>query len=240
MTPPDIPAAAKPWRTRFAKLHPRAYLWVHALLGVVLSVVLIGLFAEIADAIGDNGLLVTIDQLVTGWLQQHGTEWGEGVFYGVSLLGSVVVSVVLAIAIVWYLVKKDRWRAGLVAVAGVGGTLLNMLLKSIFHRGRPEVASEFVHRASWSFPSGHAMESTVGYGILAYLLITHVQGTGKRRAFVGATVILVALIGFSRVYLGVHYMSDVIGGFLAGGTWLMVCISGDRFARREMPEGVPE
>lgn len=231
-----MPAAAKPWRTRFAKLHPRAYLGVHALLGVGASVLLIWLFAAIADAIGDNGLLVTVDQLVTGWLQQHGTEWGEGAFYGVSLLGSVVLAVILAIAIVWYFVKKDRWRAALVAAAGGGGTLLNMLLKTIFHRGRPEVASEFVHRASWSFPSGHAMESTVGYGILAYLLIAHVHGTAKRRAFVLATIILVGLIGFSRVYLGVHYMSDVIGGFLAGGVWLLVCISGDRFARRELPK----
>lgn len=235
-----MPAAVKPWRTRFAKLHPRAYLGVHALLGVATSVVLIWLFALIADAIGEKGILVTIDQLTTGWLQRHGTEWGEGVFYGVSLLGSIVLTVVLVIAIVWYLVKKDRWRAALVAVAGLGGTLLDMLLKTIFHRGRPLVASEFIHRPSWSFPSGHAMESLVGYGILAYLLIAHVHGTAKRRAFVASTVILVALIGFSRVYLGVHYMSDVIGGFLAGGIWLLACISGDRFAHREIPETAAE
>lgn len=230
-----MPAAATPWRSRFAKMHPRAYLGVHALLGIGASVVLVWLFVLIADAIGDQGLLVTIDQFVTGWLQQHGTEWGESAFYDVSLLGSVVLVAVLGIAIVWYLVKRDRWRAGLVAVAGGGGTLLDTLLKTVFHRGRPEVASEFVHRQSWSFPSGHAMESTVGYGILAYLLIAHVHGTAKRRAFVTATVILVGLIGFSRVYLGVHYMSDVIGGFLAGGVWLLACIIGDRFARRELP-----
>ena len=111
------------------------------------------------------------------------------------------------------------------------GTALNYGLKTLFHRGRPEYSSEFIHRASWSFPSGHAMDSLIVYGFLAFLLLERTTSPTKRRLIVGAAAVLIGTIGFSRMYLGVHYLSDVVGGFLAGMVWLMVCIAGYEFAQ---------
>jgi undecaprenyl-diphosphatase len=114
-------------------------------------------------------------------------------------------------------------------VTAGGGALLNTGLKSVFHRARPTFASEFPV-SSWSFPSGHAMDSLIGYGLLAYWL-------GERfphRRFIirYAAAALILLIGFARIYLGVHYLSDVIAGFAAGTLWLTVCITGYQFAER--------
>jgi undecaprenyl-diphosphatase len=134
---------------------------------------------------------------------------------------------------VLFLAARREWlRAAALAIAGLGGTLLNNVLKLIFHRGRPEFATEFITHQSWSFPSGHAMNSLVGYGFLAYLLLESTTDRRARIAILVATTIVVGLVGFSRLYLGVHYPSDVIAGFLAGGIWLLVCITGYRFAKQ--------
>ena len=87
------------------------------------------------------------------------------------------------------------------------------LLKTIFHRARPTYASEF-HMTSWSFPSGHAMDSLIVYGLFAYWL-AEAKPAARRPIFAGAAV-LVGAIGFARIYLGVHYLSDVIAGYSAG------------------------
>jgi membrane-associated phospholipid phosphatase len=78
---------------------------------------------------------------------------------------------------------------------------------------------------SYSFPSGQAMESLVVYGMLAYCAVHTLRGLGRRVVSVGGAVMIVVLIGFSRVYLGAHYASDVVGGFAAGGAWLSAVIT---------------
>ena len=102
---------------------------------------------------------------------------------------------------------------------------LDWALKTIFHRDRPAFPKAFVHALGFSFPSGHAMGSLIGIGMLAYLII---HSTGKRRAAVTvgvAATLLVLGVGFSRLYLGAHYPSDVLAGFAAGIVWLAACIS---------------
>ena len=109
-------------------------------------------------------------------------------------------------------------------------------LKAVFHRSRPTFASEF-HMTSWSFPSGHAMNSIVLYGLLAYWVAQSYPGA-KVWMLLGLTI-LVAAIGYSRIYLGVHYLSDVLAGLSAGLTWLVVCITGHRFAERRSVLATP-
>jgi undecaprenyl-diphosphatase len=90
-----------------------------------------------------------------------------------------------------------------------------------------------VVETSHSFPSGQAMESLVVYGMLAYLAVLILRGTGKHVVFVVGAAVLVVLIGFGRIYLGAHYLSDVVGGFAAGGAWLGAVVAGwDRMGRR--------
>ena len=127
--------------------------------------------------------------------------------------------------------RRDWFRAIALTLAVMGGTALNDLLKALFHRGRPEAATEFIKYESWSFPSGHSMNSLIGFGFVAYLFLERTTDRRARIAIIAATVILVGLVGFSRLYLGVHYLSDVIAGYLAGAIWLLVCITGYRFAK---------
>ena len=224
----------RPWRSEVARRHPKAYLAAHVLGGGAAVAVLIWLFLAIADEFPEHGALAHLDRLASAWLQAHGTELGETIFYAISTLGAPVLVGIIAVVFVLLLRKRD-WAdaAGLVCASG-GAILLDTALKSLFHRGRPDVATEFIHRASWSFPSGHAMESLVGYGFLTWLLLQHVQRLAWRRTAVIACVVLVGLIGFSRVYLGVHYVSDVLGGYVAGGAWLVITITGCAFAKRRI------
>lgn len=221
----------KPWKTWFARLHPKLYLSLHAIIGLLLSAGLLWSFLAIAEDVPENGSMVRLDGAVASWFQVHGTEWGESVFYVISLIGSPVLAAVFVAVTFLFLVKRDWRRLGALAIAVGGGGLLNVALKSAFHRARPIYAPEF-NPHGWSFPSGHAMDSLIGYGMLAYFLAEQASYPGVRRLIGVVAAALILTIGFARIYLGVHFLSDVIGGFAAGALWLGVCITGYRFARR--------
>lgn len=225
-------AAPRPWRSRFARLHPKAYLGLHALGGGLATIALTWLFLAIADEIPEQSYLVGLDKLVGSFVETHGTEWGERIFHVVSYLGAPVPGALVAGVLAWLGWRRDWHRTIAVVLATGGGLVLSNVLKLVFHRGRPETAAEFITRTTWSFPSGHAMNSMITYGFLTVLLLDHVAERQKRTAVVIGAVILIGAIGFSRVYLGVHYMSDVAGGWLAGGAWLIACVIGYRFALR--------
>ena len=230
----SAPYASGSWRARYAALHPKAYLALHLAGGVLLTMVLVWAFAAIADEIPEQGRLVEFDVALTRWIHTHDTEYGESIFQAISWLGAPALAVVLTIAALGWARARDWARVTAVLMAGVGGLLLNYLLKAVFHRGRPEFATEFITRQSWSFPSGHAMESLAAYGMLAFLLIGQRRAPVHRRALTGAAILLIGAIGVSRVYLGVHYLSDVVGGWLAGGAWLLVCITAYRFIQARL------
>jgi undecaprenyl-diphosphatase len=222
-------AIPRPTRSRFAFLHPRAYLGLHGIAGLLLAVACTWLFFAIAVEVPERGAIVRVDNAVAAWLQLHGTEMGEKVFVAVSYLGAqILTAVLIAIAIV-LIIRRD-WRH--VAVLGItcgGGALLNGALKLAFHRARPSYAVEF-QPASWSFPSGHAMDSLIVYGLLANWLGARLH---EYRAIVYiAAAVLIGAIGYARLYLGVHFLSDVIAGYSAGFVWLFVCVTGYQFAER--------
>jgi len=173
--------------------------------------------------------MVRADAAVTAWLQTHGTELGESIFVWISFLGAQVLATLLLIVAVTLLVRRDWRQLAVLAVTCGGGALLNVALKQAFHRTRPSFASEFAV-TSWSFPSGHAMDSLIGYGLLAYWLSARFPRA--RTPILAGAVALIILIGYARIYLGVHYLSDVIAGYAAGLIWLSVCITGYRFAER--------
>jgi membrane-associated phospholipid phosphatase len=228
-----------PSRTRFAWLHPRAYLGIQGILGLFLSVACAWTFFAIADEVPERGAMARVDAAVTSWLQVHGTERGESIFVGVSYLGAqVLVALLVVIAIV--LIARRDWRhLSVLLVTCGGGALINVALKSVFHRTRPAVASEF-NAISWSFPSGHAMDSLIVYGLFA-AWIGERYPRARSSAIIGAAALTIA-IGYARIYLGVHYLSDVVGGYAAGFIWLGACVSGYRFAerRRVGPAGLDE
>jgi membrane-associated phospholipid phosphatase len=218
-----------PTRSRFAWRYPLSYLGIHGIVGLALSAACAWAFFWLADEIPEKGAIVRFDIAVTAWLQAHGTEPGESVFVGVSYLGAQVLIAVLVILAIVFVVRREWRKLTVLAATCGGGAMLNVALKSAFHRARPDVASEF-NVTSWSFPSGHAMDSFIVYGVLAYWLGRRFPR--HRRWIFAAAAALVVAIGYARIYLGVHYLSDVLAGYSAGLVWLLVCITGAQFADR--------
>ena len=133
-----------------------------------------------------------------------------------------LVSVLVAVAL---LSRRSWFDAVAWLVAVLGGEALNLLLKDLFARPRPSFEHPLVVETSYSFPSGQAMESLVVYGMLAYFAVLTLRSQRMLVVTVSGAAVVVALIGFSRVYLGAHYVSDVVGGFAAGGAWLSAVIT---------------
>ena len=154
-------------------------------------------------------------------------------FHIVSILGSLEALALVGALVAVALLVQRSWLTLYTWVAAVlGGEALNLLLKDLFARPRPHFGHPLVVETSYSFPSGQAMESLVVYGMLAYFALLTLRSKRMRVVSVGGAVVLVTLIGFSRVYLGAHYMTDVVGGFAAGGAWLSAVITAWEVMRR--------
>ena len=144
-----------------------------------------------------------------------------------------IVTVVMVLLL--FIFKK--WRTGLWYGLTVllGAYFLNGWVKDIYRRVRPEEIEHLIEQGGWAFPSGHAMGGMIVYGGLLFLALRYFKGPALRWTLTIFLGILILLIGLSRVYLGVHYLSDVIGGFSLGFTWLTLSIAflGLRFTRME-------
>lgn len=193
----------------------RAYSW--ALLAVIFFVIITLLVLYE----GITGFDLNIISVVQGWETPNFTSIMEGF----SWLGSTIVVTILAIVNLLFLAFVLNHRKELLLfIAAVGGAaLLNSALKYIFQRARPDI-HRLVEEAGYSFPSGHSMAAFALYGVLTYLLWRHVTSGAGRAILIVIGSFLVLSIGMSRIYLGVHYPSDVIGGYLASGVWLGLLI----------------
>ena len=116
--------------------------------------------------------------------------------------------------------------------AQAGGGLLNRVLKEAFERTRPEFADPVLAASSWSFPSGHAMGTFIFCGVGCYLLLRDNRSWSTTAAVVTASALWCVVMAFSRLYLGVHYASDVVAGLLSGVAWVAVCVSALEVLRR--------
>lgn len=177
--------------------------------------------------------LGSLDLAVLEWMHRHVTQAGMSMAQAISHVGSPVAMTVLAFAGALTLLALGEWilLTGWVA-AFTGASLIDRWLKVAIHRPRPIYAASLLAHPTWSFPSGHAMGSLVGYGMLAYLMVLANRGKPSRqRMIVVLATCLVLIIGLSRLYLGVHYLSDVVGGYAAGLAWLATCIALVELAR---------
>lgn len=133
--------------------------------------------------------------------------------------GLPVTAIAVVIVLFLFFVLKHRRELILFVFVLGGSPLLNVVLKLAFHRERPDI-HRIIQAAGYSFPSGHSMGAFSLYGVSAYLLWKHIPARWGRAILIAASAALVLAIGVSRIYLGVHYPSDVIGGYLASGFWL--------------------
>jgi membrane-associated phospholipid phosphatase len=194
--------------------------------GFVAAVVLLYAFAWLAYQVLDQETQ-TLDLSALHFLQRLASPDLTLAARLLSLMGSeavVVLGVVLLAMFGW----QQRWGAAFVLILVTGGAqVLNDVLKELFHRTRPEPVTGLIHAQNFSFPSGHAMVSAAFYFYLAYLSWRFVHGWW-RGALVGSLILLVLLIGLSRLYLEAHYLSDVIAGYLAGFLWTDAVTLGSR------------
>src|SRR5216684_4907150 len=222
------------WTFVAARFARGEYLGLHLTVGFVISVAGLWLFGGITEDVIHHDPLTQFDMALLDWLHRHATPTGYAIFHAITLLGSPVTLTVLALGVGLLLGVRRQWivLGGWIAAFG-GGSLLNQALKGVIQRPRPPQADMFLRHYSWSFPSGHAMVSLIGYGMLAYLLVVlWVHRRSLQIAIVVGATLLILAIGLSRLYLGVHYFSDVVGGYAAGVLWLSTCVSGLEVARR--------
>ena len=219
--------------TRTARFARGEYLGLHLTLGLVISLAGLWVFAGVTEDVIHHDPLTQFDVALLDWLHARATATGYAVFNAISLLGSPVTLTILALAMALLLAarRESIVLAGWLA-AFAGGGLLDVVLKLVIRRPRPPGAAAFLQHFSWSFPSGHAMASLIGYGMLAYVLtLLWIHRRSAQIAVVLGAALLIIAIGFSRLYLGVHYFSDVVGGYAAGVLWLSACVSGLEVAR---------
>jgi undecaprenyl-diphosphatase len=157
--------------------------------------------------------LARLDPTVHAWVVAHRTAWLNGFFRAVTWLGSSAVTVpVLAVAAVLLARARHSWRPVVTIVVVYGGAVLAYaLVKLALHRPRPPAADWLAHAGGWSYPSGHAAQAVAAWGILALLLARYTHG-GRRVALFGAAAVLAVVVAASRVYVGVHWLTDALGG----------------------------
>lgn len=153
-----------------------------------------------------------------------GPVWMEGVVRDITGLGGTAVLTFITVASVLYLLVARKPRTALFLCAAIaGGQVLSSLLKLGVERPRPDLVSHLVDVHTLSFPSGHAMLSAVTYLTLGSLLARIMPDRTSRVYVIGIAVLLTFLVGMSRIYLGVHWPSDVLAGWCAGAAWAMLC-----------------
>jgi len=206
------------------RLSPHGYAGLHLTVGVLVVLICGWCFGEIAEDVSRGDPIVQIDRQVAVWFHQHASPTVTQVARTISFFGSVGWLTAVSIGLALFLVsRRDRLNASLVALVMLGGSTLNLVLKHFFHRERPVLENPLVTLSSYGFPSGHTMGATLLYGLLALLAWKNVRNRAARLACVAGACLWILLIGLTRIYLGAHYLTDVLGALAAGLLWLVVC-----------------
>ncbi len=214
------------------------YLGVHVTAGLALSLGALATFGKVAKDVADQEQLFRLDGQAAAWLARLHSPLTDRTFHAITLLGEPLTLAALSAIVIGILAVHRRWlfiAAWTIALGG--GGLLDVALKMFFRRPRP-ADTEGLLAGQWSFPSGHAMGSLLGYGMLAYLLVHHLRAASAKATAIATIAVLIFLIGLSRLYLGVHYFTDVIAGYAAAALWLSVCITGVETARHQAALGI--
>jgi undecaprenyl-diphosphatase len=212
--------AADVWRRRGPKL-------VLVVVGAV-ALFCVGLFVALADEVFEQDT-VGFDRALLLWFRTAedpripiGPAWFREMALDTTALGSPFVLGLIALAALGFLYFEGQKRVALFAVGSLtGGALMSLLLKQWFQRPRPDVVPHLREVASTSFPSGHAMGAAVVFLTLAVIFVKAFRSRRAKAFCLGLGVFLALIVGASRVFVGVHYPTDVAGGWLAGTAWAL-------------------
>ena len=191
------------------------------LIGVLLFLGMTLTLAALAEHVMTGRPLTAVDQQLSAWLAANRTPSLTTFFIVVTSLGSTVVGVIIAVVLgVYLLLRRQRYWFAAAMLAIAGGALLNRYLKLAFQRARPEFDDPIITFTGYSFPSGHTMSATVVFGTLALFLFTRKKDLKWRTLVIGLAILVVVMVAFSRIYLGAHYLTDVVAAIAEGVAWI--------------------
>jgi undecaprenyl-diphosphatase len=190
------------------------------ILGLLLTAAALALFAWLAEEV-IHGRTQQFDNRIRMLVHAHAGPALTAAMRIVSEIGEPWFLIVVGVpAVVWFVWKGWRRTVLLFAITVAGAEVLDQLLKLMFHRPRPATFFALTEPMGYSFPSGHALVSGAFFGGLAVFAAARTGSRARRCLYYSVAALLIAAIGFSRIYLGVHYPSDVLGGYAAAVVWL--------------------
>ena len=206
---------------------------LHLTIGTLLLIGAAWLFGGIAEDVVTDDPLTIVDKQLALWFYNHTTPALNRAITAITALGSMPAIGGLALLIFFLLLWWRYWYWLLALVLTIpGGMLLNLLLKSAFARQRPSFENPIITLTGHSFPSGHTMMATLLYGLLAVFAVLNLKAWRWRVRAVVMAGLVILMVGFSRIYLGAHYLSDVLAAMAAGIAWLALCFTAVDTLRR--------
>ena len=216
-----------------ARLSPEGYLGLHLTIGALVLIASALIFGLIAEDVATADKITVMDVQVSQWFHARATPLLTRAVLLFTHLHSTVGILALSSLLAIYWMRGRAWDWLLTLVLTVpAGMLVNLLLKNIFQRVRPVFDVPLLSLNTYSFPSGHAAAATLFYGVLAAWLISRTASWRWRAFIVLGAALMVALVGLSRIYLGVHYLSDVLAAMAASGCWLAFSLTAVETSRR--------
>lgn len=224
-----------------ARFSPEGEMGLHLTAGLALILLAAFVFGNIAEDVVDGDTITVIDVHLAQWFHQRAHPGFTGFMFFITHWNGIVgASIMGALLALWF------WRRGahywlIVALTAMpGGMLLNVALKQVFRRARPSFDEPLLTLSTYSFPSGHTAAATIFYGLLACFLVRRTRNWRLRALAVAGAACMVALVALSRMYLGAHYLSDVLAAAFEGAAWLAVCITAvSTLHRRRLARGKP-
>jgi membrane-associated phospholipid phosphatase len=199
---------------------------LHLIAGLLVFSVMTLTLGEIAEDVRNGEPLTITDVRFSNWLHSHGSAPLTKVMWIVTTLHTSLVVCVAAVLVGLYLWRRrERYWVVALGLSVFGGLLLNKTLKLIFHRARPHFRDAIQMLTTYSFPSGHTMIATVFWGAIAAFVIAKSTNWPRRILAAAVAIILIMLVAFSRIYLGAHYLSDVLGAMAEGLAWMALSLT---------------
>ena len=193
---------------------------------VIVFLILLGTFVGITDSIVNSAPIVKLDDSFAHFLYQLRTPFLAQVFYVITdFADQITITILGAISLAYLYFKKELAYFYALIIIFLGTEASVFIIKILINRGRPIADIAYYLETSGSFPSGHSAIAMAFFGFVTYYIVHHITGGNKKSIITLIGALLILLIGFSRLYLGVHFLSDVIGGFLMGGLWLVAGIT---------------
>ena len=216
-----------------ARLSTTGVFGLHLTIGFVVLVGAAWVFGGISEDLITRDPLIVVDAFISEWFRSRANPRFTTGMQFASALASTTTVVILSALMGCVLLWKRLWSWLLALVLAVaGGILLNSLLKNLFGRARPGWADPLMALTDAGFPSGHTMMATIIYGFMAVWLVLRIASWRWRFFIISLAILLILLVALSRMYLGAHYLSDVMAAVAAGAAWLALCLTSVETWRR--------